>query len=132
VGVGALALGVLVGCGGGAGWSPTQADPVNDNQSYMIGELKRIEGRMGIGEFVALFEKPPAETYAGWANCTPGGSRPPYVVGFNKDYVAGLKDYTYMTALVAHEMCHHYVVNHDRGQCWDEVAAEACAGRYVR
>ena len=126
----AISLGILVGCGGG--WSPTQSDPANENQAYMVAEARRIEGAMGIGAFVVEFGKPPSATYAGWANCVPGGSRPPYVVGFNEGYVAGLRDQAYMTALVAHEMCHHYVVNHDRGGCWDEAAAEACAGRYAR
>lgn len=113
-------------CGGG--YSPTQADPANDNQAYMLSEVRRIERLMDIGQFIVTFEKPPAQTYAGWANCNPN-KRPPFSIGFNESYIAQTLTTQYMSALVAHEMCHHYVAVKG-GSCWDEKAAEECAARY--
>jgi hypothetical protein len=106
------------------GWQGL-TDPVSPNQEYMVSEMKRMEPMLGIGTFIAKFEKPPASTYAGWANCVPG-RKAPWVIGFNVDYVETLTSRTYMTALVAHEMCHHWETK-QTGGCYNEAAAETCA-----
>jgi hypothetical protein len=106
-----------------------QPDPVTPNQVFMLGEVRRFQTLLDMGEFVAAFTTPPNPTYAGWAACQQGG-RPPWHIFFNFDYVETRKDKTYMTGLVAHEMCHEWVANHG-GNCYDEVAAETCAYNLV-
>ena len=111
----------------------TQPDPVSLNQTYMLGEVRRLEPMLGMGRFVALFERPMVSTYAGWATCQPGGGRPPYYVYFNKDYVELIPSESgkpYMSGLVAHEMCHHWIAQQHLN-CWDEQAAEVCAFRLL-
>jgi hypothetical protein len=116
-----------------SGYEPfLQPDPVSVNQVFMLSELHRFEPILGIGRFVATFSVPPRETYAGWALCNPGG-RPPWHVHFNRDWVESLNPVTkrpYMSALVAHEMGHHWVTVQN-GSCYDEVAAEACGAMLV-
>jgi hypothetical protein len=136
--LGLAGLVVCVGCVGES-YSPTQVEPVSVNQVFMVGEMKRIERLMDMGEFVAMFGKPPHPSYAGWAMCAPGGQRPPYIVSFNERYIEDTdpSKTPYLSALVAHEMCHYWVEAHktevhSSTGCWDEVAAEMCAARYAR
>lgn len=116
-----------VACGGGFS-SMTQPDPISRNQGYMIGEMQRLEPMLGMGQFVVYFKEPPTESYAGWAFCTLGGS-PPWAIFFNEKYIETVSpDKTsYMSALVAHEMCHHWVSNRGSMKCGDEKAVEECA-----
>jgi hypothetical protein len=122
---------LLIACK--ADYAPfTQPDPVSVNQEFMMSEVQRFTPALGIGEFVVTFKDPPSSTYAGWADCKPGG-RAPWYIHFNKDYIEGLDPIAkrpYMSALVAHEMCHHWVTSQSGG-CWDEVAAETCASNLV-
>jgi hypothetical protein len=110
----------------------TQPSPTSVNQEFMLGEVQRFTPMLNIGEFVATFTTPPAATYAGWADCKLSGN-PPWYLHFNKDYVEGLDPIakqSYMSALVAHEMCHHWVTRHNVS-CYDEVEAELCAYNLV-
>jgi len=117
----------------------TQPDAVSVNQEYMLSQVQRFEPMLGMGMFVATFQDPPTSTYAGWADCKPGG-RAPWYVHFNKDYIEtlgmdrpapnGQMGRDYMSALVAHEMCHHWVTK-NHGKCYDEVGAELCGHNLV-
>lgn len=91
-----------------------------------------MEPMLNMGQFVVMFGKPPAATYAGWADCQLGGGRPPYYIHFNEEYIEGINPERvyYMSALVAHEMCHHWVEKQYH-QCWDEEAAETCASNLL-
>lgn len=110
----------------------TQPDPVSVNQEFMISELQRFEPMLGIGSYIGAFSSPPNSTYAGWVLCNPGG-HPPWYVYFNRDYIESLDpqaDRSYMSALVAHEMCHHWVTTHHLN-CYNEAAADSCAYNLV-
>jgi hypothetical protein len=110
----------------------TQPSAVSPNQEFMLSEIKRFTPMLNMGEFIGTFADPPAKTYAGWSDCVPGG-RAPWYVHFNRDYVEGLdpvEKRPYMSALVAHEMCHHWVTK-QHGSCYDEVGAELCAYNLV-
>ena len=109
-----------------------QPDPVSVNQIFMLQEVQRFTPMLGMGEFIATFAEPPMPTYAGWADCAQGG-RPPWYVHFNRDYIESLDSTLkrpYMSALVGHEMCHHWVTFH-KGNCFDEMAAEICSNNLV-
>jgi hypothetical protein len=126
----ALAL-CAFACMGGQGYNPTQADADSPNQEYMLFEMQRLEPMLNIGHFVAYFKEPPDKTYAGWASCNPGSGHPPWVINFNNGYVETLEDKSYMTSLVAHEMCHHWL-NVQHGQCYGvESEVEACAWNLI-
>lgn len=115
-----------VGCGTQA---PSAPEPETYNETFMVAQVIRIERAMNIGSFDVLFTTPPKESYAGWAYCN--GNTQPFRIAFNKNYINGLpvSKEPYMTSLVAHEMCHHYV-GVKGGSCWDEIAAETCARRF--
>lgn len=106
---------------------PTAPDPETYNETFMVAQVIRIERAMNVGAFEPWFSDPPVKTWAGWAYC----GTDPHQIFFNKEWVNSLdaSRQAYMTALVAHEMCHHYV-SIKGGNCWDEVAAEECARRF--
>ncbi len=121
----------------------TQPDASSDNQAYMVSEMRRFEPMLDMGEFIATFGEPPApcapstdgscRPYAGWSECLPDG-RPPWHVHFNKAWVDSLdlsKRSTYMSLLMAHEMCHYWVAVKKRESCSDEMAAELCGNSLV-
>lgn len=120
----------------------TQPSPTSANEEYMLSELERFTPMLNMGRFIGTFAEPPNNTYAGWADCQVSGRKPPWYVHFNRNFVndepwlskaadiRGLTNKAYMSALVAHEMCHHWVAQHS-GQCYDEVAAETCAFHIV-
>jgi len=117
----------------------TQPDPTSENEEWMLSEVRRFEPMLEIGPFIAAFQDPPRATFAGWADCQRGG-KPPWYVHFNKQWIGSLTMDTkmtngqrgrdYMSALVAHEMCHHWVTSR-RGSCYDEKGAETCAFNLV-
>jgi hypothetical protein len=117
----------------------TQPNPLSENQEWMVSEMRRFEPMLDMGMFIATFTDPPHPAFAGWAECRPGGE-PPWYVHFNRGWIElltmdkilsnGQNGRDYMSALVAHEMCHHWVTK-KYGGCYNEVGAETCAFNLV-
>jgi len=119
----------LFGVGCIHGMSVTQPTPTTAAQMIIVNEMRQLEPMLGMGEFVAFFQAPPAgQAYAGWAPCQLDGSgKPPWAIYFNEAYVESQEqNVPYLKALVAHEMCHHWV-HKQTGVCGLEQAANVCA-----